>query len=138
MGAWSHESFGNDDACDWLAQLEEQDDFSVVESAFDAVIDVGADYLEAPEACEAIAAAEVVARAQGNVGSQDDISQDIDAWLQRVKVKPSATVIAKARRALDRIQTEPSELMELWEESDDADAWRAAVKALAARVSVLP
>jgi hypothetical protein len=138
MGAWSHESFGNDDACDWLAQLEEQDDFSVVESAFDAVIDAGADYLEAPEACEAIAAAEVVARAQGNVGTQDDISQDIDAWLQRVKVKPSATVIAKARRALDRIQTEPSELMELWEESDDADAWRAAVKALAARVSVLP
>ena len=134
MGAWSYESFGNDDACDWVAQLEEQDDFSFVESALDAVINTGSDYLEAPEACAAIAAAEVVARSQGNVGTQDEISWNVDAWLQRVKVKPSASLIGKARQALDRIQTEPSELMELWDESDDWDAWRAALKALMARV----
>ena len=134
MGAWSHESFGNDDACDWVAQLEQQDDFSFVEYALDAVINAGSDYLEAPEACAAIAAAEVVARAQGNAGTQDKTSRDVDAWLRRVKVKPAATLIGKARQALDRIQTEPSELMELWDESDDLDAWRAALKALTVRV----
>lgn len=135
MGAWSHESFGNDEACDWVARLEEQDDFGFVESTLDAVINVGGDYLEAPEACEAIAAAEVLARACGNPGNAESAPQGVDAWLQRVNVKPSATLMVKARQALDRIQTEPSELMELWEDSDAPDAWRVAVNDLAARVA---
>ena len=134
MGAWSYESFGNDEACDWVARLEEQEDFGFVESTLDAVINVGSDYLEAPEACEAIAAAEVLARARGNPGTEETTSHGVDAWLQRVNVKPSATLIVKARRALDRIQTEPSEWMELWEDSDDLDAWRAAVNDLTVRV----
>jgi len=69
MGAWSYESFGNDDACDWIAQLEEHNDLGFVESTLDAVLAVGDDYLEAPEACEAIAAAKVVARLRGDAGS---------------------------------------------------------------------
>lgn len=62
MRAWSHESFGNDDAGDWIAQLEERNDLALVESTLDAVLAMGDDYLKAPEACEAIAAAEVVAQ----------------------------------------------------------------------------
>jgi hypothetical protein len=31
MGAWSHESFGNDDACDWAAQLDASGDIGFVE-----------------------------------------------------------------------------------------------------------
>jgi hypothetical protein len=79
MGTWSHESFGNDDACDWVAELKEHDDFSFVESTIDALISVGDEFLEAPEACAAIAAAEVVARAQGNFGTKDDTSESVDA-----------------------------------------------------------
>ena len=48
MGAWSHEAFGNDDAGDWIAQLEERKDLGLVESTLDAVLAVGDDYLEAP------------------------------------------------------------------------------------------
>lgn len=135
MGAWSHESFGNDDACDWAGQLAQEDDFSLIESTLDTVLSTGDDYLEAPEACEAIAAAEVLARAQGNFGLRDAYSEDVDAWVERVNEKPSAALIAKACQVLDRILTDPSELMELWNESEDGEPWRTTVIALKTRVS---
>jgi hypothetical protein len=132
MGAWSHESFGNDDASDWIAQLEEWDDLGLVESALDAVLAIGDDYLEAPEASEGIAAAEVVARLRGQRGDSD--ADAADAWVEKVGLQAPPALIAKARRALDRILTEPSELMELWDESEDAAAWRASVEDLKARL----
>lgn len=134
MGTWSYESFGNDDACDWAAQLVEQNDLSFVESTLDALLAVGDEYLEAPEASEAIAAAEVVARLRGNFGDEDASSKDVNAWVKGVKLQPSSVLLDKACRALDRILTEPSELMELWEESENSGAWYAAVKELKARV----
>ena len=136
MGAWSHESFGNDTACDWAADLQEGDDLAPVEAALDAVLDVGDDYLESPEACEAIAAAEVVARLQGHFGLRDAYSESLDEWVARVGIVPSPELASKARRALDRILSEPSELLELWEESDDAGEWRASVGELKGRIAV--
>ena len=62
MGAWSHESFGNDDACDWAAALAESDGLELIASTLDAVVANGDKYLETPEASRAIAAAEAVAR----------------------------------------------------------------------------
>jgi len=135
MGAWSHEAFGNDDAADWIAQLEERNDLGLVESTLDAVLAIGDDYLEAPEASEAIAAAEVVARLQGRPGNGDADTEAVDEWVARVKLPAPPALIAKARRALDRILTEPSELMELRDESEDAAAWRASVEDLKARLA---
>ena len=66
MGAWSHEAFGNDTACDWADGLEEVDDLSLVEAAIDAVVDAPGGDLDASEACEALAAAEVVACLRGH------------------------------------------------------------------------
>ena len=34
MGAWSHEPFGNDQACDWAAELAESTGFAIIEKAF--------------------------------------------------------------------------------------------------------
>ena len=134
MGAWSHESFGNDDACDFGAEIAESEDLSTLESALDAVLNIGNEYLEAPEASQAIAAAEAIARLQGNWGKRDSYSEAIDSWVEQVKLKPSPALLLKAHQTLDRILTEPSELMELWEEGEDAGEWVAAVKELKARV----
>jgi hypothetical protein len=135
MGAWSCESFGNDDACDWAAQLEEYEDLSLVEATLDAVLEAGDEnYLEAPEASEAIAAAEVVARLQGNACTQDASPEEVDAWVDRIRLMPSPELAAKARRALDRVLAGPSELMELWDESEEAGQWRAAVRELKDRI----
>jgi hypothetical protein len=135
MGAWSHESFGNDTACDWTGDLQEGDDLAPVEAALDAVLEVGDDYLESPEACEAIAAAEVVARLQGHFGLRDAYSESLDEWVARVGIVPSPELASKARRALDRILVEPSELLELWEEGDDSGEWRASVNELKGRIA---
>ncbi|MGO4477200.1 DUF4259 domain-containing protein [Massilia sp. 2TAF26] len=136
MGAWSHESFGNDDACDWAAQLDEYDDLSLVEATLDTVLEAGDDELEAPEASEAIAAAEVVARLQGNPGTADALPEELDAWVERIRLLPSADLAAKARRALDRVLAGPSELMELWDESGESEAWQASVRELKDRIRI--
>jgi len=136
MGAWSHESFGNDDACDWAARLDEYDDLSLVEATLDTVLEAGDDDLEAPEASEAIAAADVVARLQGNPGTADALPEELEAWVERIQLLPSADLAAKARRALDRVLAGPSELMELWDESGESEAWQASVRELKGRIRV--
>ena len=136
MGTWSRESFGNDDASDWAARLDEYDDLGLVEATLDTVLEAGEDELEAPEASEAIAAAEVVARLQGNPGTADDLPEEVEAWVERIQLLPSADLAAKARRALDRVLAGPSELMELWDESGESAAWQASVRELKGRIRV--
>lgn len=134
MGAWSHESFGNDDACDFTYELEEAEDLSPVEAALDVVLESEDGEVDAGDACQAIAAAEVIARLQGRWGLRDTYSEDLDAWVEKVKLVPSAALVDRALRALDMIVAENSELAELWDESEDGDAWRAAVQDLKDRV----
>jgi hypothetical protein len=92
--------------------------------------------LEAPDASQAIAAVEAIARLQGNWGRRDAYSETVDSWVQNVKLAPSASVAVKSHKVLDRILSEPSELLELWQETDELDAWCSAVKDLRARVKI--
>src|SRR5271154_6614721 len=114
MGAWSHESFGNDDACDWAGELAETDDLELIEATLDAVVANADQYLEAPEASRAIAAAEAVARLQGHFGTRDGPSEPGDEWGGRFNLVPPGALARTARQALDRILVAPSELLELW------------------------
>ena len=50
MGAWVTGIFDNDTACDWAYSLEESNDLSVVEAAFEKILATGSGYLEAPDA----------------------------------------------------------------------------------------
>jgi hypothetical protein len=133
MGAWSAESFGNDDACDFAGEVAGSSDMLVVETALDVVIENGNAYLEAPEGSRAIAAAEVVARLHGNWGLRDSHSGPVDRWVESAKLIPSADIALKAGRALDRVLSDPSELLELWGGSKD---WLAAVDDLRNRLEV--
>jgi len=135
MGAWSADSFGNDDACDWASELEASADLSVVESALDRVLEVGDGYLEAPEASQAIAAIEAIARLQGNWGKRDAYSETVDRWVENVKLTPDGSVVIKAHKVIERVLAEPSELLELWQESGEVETWLAAVHDLRARVT---
>ena len=62
MGTWAVDAFGNDDAADWAYGLENVKDLSLVEATLDKAIASAGEYLEAPEAAEALAAIEVIAR----------------------------------------------------------------------------
>src|SRR5918996_298232 len=64
MGAWGAGIFDNDDAADWVYELEQAGDDSVLAETLAAVANAGADaYVEAPDAAAALAAAAVVAAA---------------------------------------------------------------------------
>lgn len=134
MGTWSHESFGNDVAGDWTGPLQASGDLAYVEKTLQTVLDVGGGYLEMDEACEAVAAAEVIARLQGNFGVRDTYSGSVDGWVERTRLVPSRALAEKALQALDRIVSEPSELLELWQEADNASAWLAAISDLRRRI----
>lgn len=134
MGAWGTDSFGNDDAADWAFQLEGYDDLSLVEETIAKVVAPPAEYLDASEASEAIAAVEAVARLQGNWGKRSAYTEPLDVWVERVKLTPQVTLVNQALAALDRIVAEHSELRELWDDSEEAEAWLAAVAELRGRV----
>jgi Domain of unknown function (DUF4259) len=136
MGAWAVDAMGNDDACDWVYGLDECNDFTLVEATLNKVLANSTDYLEAPDASEALAAIEVIARLQGNLGERNSYSESMDAWVEKTKLVPEKALVEKAHRVIERILADDSELKELWQESDEFDDWVAAVKNLASRVHV--
>lgn len=111
MGAWGSGHFQNDDAGDFVGGLVESPDWSIVDAAFDAVLLIGGDYLEAPEASIGIAAADM---------DPEDLSAAGSLGV------PSTNIVAKARAALLRIKKQ-SELGDLWEEAGAKDEWLATV-----------
>ena len=48
MGAWGSGNFENDDAMDWVADLEETRNLKLVKQTLREVLDAGDGYLEAP------------------------------------------------------------------------------------------
>lgn len=134
MGTWAVDALGNDDACDWAYGLEECDDLSYVEETLDKTLAGGTGYLEAPDACEALAAIEVIARLQGNWGERNSYSEAIDAWVEKTRLVPSQALAGKALMVIDRILADESELKELWQECGEFESWQASVQALASRV----
>ena len=113
MGTWGVDTFENDDGCDFAADVAESSNLSKLEKAFDRINSAGDDFIEAPNACEALAAAEIIARLAGRGGARTAYTEKIDTWVAKIKIIPSADLLDKARRSLMRIKTDPSELLGL-------------------------
>ncbi len=134
MGAWGSGIFENDAACDFAASVAESDDLKALERALDRVLAAEAEYLEASEAEEGLAAAEIVARLNGSPGTRTSHTASIDTWVERLRLAPSEELVDKARRSIIRILSEPSEILELWQESKDFEAWKRAVAEVSQRL----
>ena len=134
MGAWGTGIFDNDTACDWIYDLEETNDLSLIESTLDKVLDAGAKYLEAPDAEEALAAAEAVVRLKGNWGIRNSYTETLDKWVKITGLVPTQGLIEKALKVIERVTSGPSELLELWGESDEFTAWEESVRDLLKRL----
>lgn len=128
MGTWGHGSFHNDDAADWLYELDEGG-LDVVDAALQAATLGG--FLTAPEGCTALAAAEVVAAMRGRPAA--DLPEALHAWLRQRRAPPSAGLVARAQKAVAAVLAD-SELADLWRESGRFEAWDAVVRDLAARL----
>jgi hypothetical protein len=129
MGAWSHTSFGNDDALDFVAAVAEEGEFAITTAFEDVNLLAAGDYLEAPVASMAIAAAEFVAAACGR--PPEDFPEDAVLALPLIRnklaLKPAA--VKAVSRVLDS-----SELRDLWADVEDFDKWRADVGDLLERL----
>lgn len=126
MGAWGPGSFDNDDALDWLDDLVDGAS-DAIRAALEAT---DAEYLEAPDASSALAAAEVVAAAAGRPAA--DLPGEVSEWLEEHGTRQAAALAPLARRAVERVRRD-SELKELWEEGDPSE-WLAAVDGLLERL----
>jgi len=132
MGSWDATSLGNDTANDWVYELEECDDLSLIKTTIQKVLDAGDDYIEAPEAEEAVAAAEVLAWLQGHPGPVNSYTEKVALWVSENPLNVPSSLVEKALFVLDRILDDSSELNEQW----DGDAkWVASMADLRTRLS---
>jgi hypothetical protein len=134
MGTWGIGVFENDTACDFAGDVAESGGPASLEKALDHVLAIQDGYLEASDAAEALAAADIIARLNGSRGEQTAYTASIDQWVDRQQSPPPQQLIDKARRCVSRILTEPSEMVELWQEAGEFDAWKRSVEAVFARL----
>ncbi len=124
---WGIKTFENDDAYDWLLDLEESNDLSLLVDAFEKD---NSDYIETPEGSNILAAAEIVLGLIGNARS--GLPEKAQTWIFNNKSKLKTDELKeKAVKAIDRVLSKDSELNELWSESEeDYQSWLNDVKQL--------
>lgn len=124
MGTWDIGHFDNDTAADFSGSLDdaaEADRPGILrETLLRAARTEG--YLDSDEAVEAVAAAALVA-AQCPGGEPVDTVYGPDEPIPALPAELRPLAVA----ALDRTLREPSELLELWEESGSGPLWREGV-----------
>ena len=128
MGAWGSGSFENDDAADFLAQLDTIAPEDLTKIFGKAVEDTA--YFEAPAASVVVVAAEVVAALNGC--PVKEVPPEIIKWTTNQEA-PTPKLKALALRALERVRKD-SELKDLWLEADGLNDWTAAIQDLQSRV----
>ena len=129
MAGWGTGSFENEDASTWLAKLGmiSPDDLTqILVRAAD-----NPDYLEAPGASVAVAAAEVVAAMNGSPAA--GVPAKIVEWTEKNQQPPAPELKHLAIRVLDRVRRN-SELKDLWLEADGLNDWIAAIQELQTRL----
>ena len=127
MGAWGEKIFENDTAMDFIAPLAE-DPLSAPAKLRETLSAVAAspvgEYLDADDGSDALAAAAIVSAARP--GSPLDRSDpSVDEYLTKITPHVPDGLAETAVAAIDRALSSDSELVELWEEVDDLDSFRA-------------
>jgi len=129
MGASGIGNFENDDASDWIYELEESSGFELLKATLQEVLDT-AEELESPICCQALAAAEVVAALGGLPG---ELPEEVVEWIKKADRPKDDQLKKLATQAVQRIALS-SELKELWEESGDVESWMEQVQELLKRL----
>jgi len=125
-------TFENDDAQDWIVELQEDGSVDFLVSSLSAD-EAGGGYLEAPEGARILCAAEVVAAAVS--GDRDALPEEAASWLKGQRDFDFARLAPLAKAGVDRVLAEHSELRELWEENADLfPEWRTSVTRLRSRL----
>ncbi|MEZ6063414.1 MAG: DUF4259 domain-containing protein [Planctomycetaceae bacterium] len=133
MGAWGEAVFESDSAEEWAERLTSQNRTTFVLSALRGIAKVrAAAVLEADQCACALAAAEVIAAAQGHPSRE--LPAEIREWLAERRFVPRDDDVRLARDAVARIAAN-SELRTLW---DNDRSWKTGVRKLLERIERSP
>lgn len=133
MGAWAENTFGNDSACDWVSTFLDDPGLAAVKNAIQTVLETDG-YLDSDEACDCLAACEVIARLQGKWGLRDSYSEELDQWVESNPTEVPANLKVEADSAIKRILGPESELPELWDEGGRNEEWHKEIDDLRVRI----
>jgi hypothetical protein len=124
MSIWGADPFENDDASDWLSELEDEPSLEMIEEAFLEVIDASdVGYIEIPECCIAIAAAEVLTILFGISDQKLFLEKEtvgkLKNELNQLSIKSKKKLVTHSLAALDMIlnDEENSELHQIVKEN---------------------
>ncbi len=142
MSIWGADPFENDDAADWVAELENDPNIERILHAVDELADpVHVGYVEIPECCVAVAAAALLARLVSASNTSEPLSQESWSTLssEMLACKPSqkCRMAHLAYLAVDRVlrDYEGSELQQQWSVSHlGYDVWAAVMENLLDRL----
>jgi len=134
MGAWSEDTFGNDTACDWKGDFLDNPGLEIVREAIEEALSDD-DYLDSHEACNCLAACEVIARLQGQWGVRNAYSEDLDKWIEENPMTVPDELKSLADTAIAKIVGPDSELRDLWDDGGRNDAWHREVEDLRKRIN---
>jgi hypothetical protein len=129
MGAWGHGNFDNDMAADYVATFQDDPNEALLLETLASVAAEG--YPEADESSEALAAAELIAAALGK--PMRGFPEDLLLGANNLHLTNPDSAQKLARRAIKAV-LKKSELKELWEDSNEYDAWVATQDALLERL----
>ncbi len=128
MGAWGTGHFENDDAMDLIAEVQGPDDLDrILRSAAESE----EASVDATVASEAMAAAEIVAAMMGR--ASDDCPEELTKRLDPLGA-PAPALVMLAQESVSRVLMD-SELVDLWAESDEVEAWNRSVTDLIERLN---
>jgi hypothetical protein len=130
MSAWGPGAFENDAAGDFAEVVCDGVGMAAIEDAFDHVLEAGDEDLESTSAEEAVAAAAIVARLKDGT----PLTGTVESWIAQEQPTISGELLAKARSALQRVMTAPSELLELWQDTDEFPDFQAGIGTLLNRL----
>ena len=111
MTSWGTDAFDHEAACEWVLDLEQADDLSVIEQTLErlrAAAD-GADenFVSTDLIFEALAACETLARLCGRPGEHTEFTEPVDRWirgLDAARVRPTPEVLTEAGSTVQRLR----------------------------------
>ena len=135
MGTWDVGIFDNDAALDWVGELSNQEGTAQINAALDDVLDTGGEYLEGDLSNQALAAIEALTLSYG-AGDESACPEALRDWVVENNSAIDSALLEKSLRVIDRILTEPSENLRLFD-GDLLEQWKGVALTLRARVAGL-
>lgn len=132
MGIWDDDGFANDEALDWLAQLDPADGLRPLRQVMQGAITPAAPALDLRQAAHVLVAVELIAAASGS--PHPGIPRAAHQWRAALAETVEPDDLILATRALDLVGTS-SALAELWSQRAEEAGWHRELDSLRMRLT---